>query len=328
MTQNSCSRQLIRLMDIAPNLTDPMFQGIYRGKKVHDSDLHLVLDRAKSVGIYKMMITGSSLNDAKTAYDLVKNYNAEHVLYSTVGCHPCHATDFEDPIYGGPETYVKRLSSLIQTDIDNHKNTGMERKIIAIGECGLDFDREDYCPKEIQIKHYEKHFDLTEQFNMPMFLHDRNTGGLFYEMTRKNRHRFPTGVVHSFTGTMDEMKKYISDLDLYIGINGCSLKTEENLDVVREIPLNRLMLETDAPWCEIRPSHASHKYLNDFDYSIIPDSKKKEKFEMGKSVRSRCEPCHIRQVLHVIARLKGISDTEVAEHAWNNTESVFFNNTV
>src|SRR5947207_2197442 len=70
------------------------------------------------------------------------------------------------------------------------------------------------------------------------------------------------GLVHSFTGSTEEMQRLIK-LGLDIGVNGCSLKTEENLAVVKEIPLQRLQIETDGPWCEIRPSHASAKFLTD-----------------------------------------------------------------
>ena len=76
-----------------------------------------------------------------------------------------------------------------------------------------------------------------------MFLHNRNTGDDFVNMIKANRHRFTNGVVHSFTSTVEEMKQLV-DLGLYIGINGCSLKTEENLQVVKEIPRDRLMIET------------------------------------------------------------------------------------
>jgi TatD DNase family protein len=68
------------------------------------------------------------------------------------------------------------------------------------------------------------------------------------------------GVVHSFTGTVDEMRE-LADLGLFIGINGCSFKTAENCAVVKEVPLDRLMLETDGPWCEVRPSHDGWKFL-------------------------------------------------------------------
>jgi TatD DNase family protein len=68
------------------------------------------------------------------------------------------------------------------------------------------------------------HFDLAEKYNLPMYLHNRNTGNDFYDIVRKNRDRFSTGCVHSFTGTEEELKQ-ILELDLYIGVNGCSLKT-------------------------------------------------------------------------------------------------------
>jgi TatD DNase family protein len=68
------------------------------------------------------------------------------------------------------------------------------------------------------------HFDLAEKLKLPMYLHNRNTGDDFYNLVRKNRDRFTTGVVHSFTGGIEEIKQIV-ELDLYIGINGCSFKT-------------------------------------------------------------------------------------------------------
>lgn len=89
-----------------------------------------------------------------------------------------------------------------------------------------------------------------------MYLHNRNTGDTFYSIVKANRHKFSTGIVHSFTGTKEELQRIV-ELDLYIGINGCSLKTQENLDTLHHIPIERIMLETDSPYCEIRQSHAS-----------------------------------------------------------------------
>jgi TatD DNase family protein len=188
------------------------------------------------------------------------------------------------------------------------------KKIVAIGECGLgrvigylylskrsklmmcnaDYDRTHFCSIEIQKKYFLRQFDLAEETGLPMFLHCRNTGNDFNDMIRANRKRFKNGVVHSFTGTLQEMQDLIN-LDLYIGINGCSLKTDENLEVVKAIPVDRLLLETDAPWCEIRPTHASFKYWKNIEDSLkdvyTPPSKKKEKFESGFMVKSRNEPC-------------------------------------
>lgn len=93
-----------------------------------------------------------------------------------------------------------------------------------------------------------------------MYLHSRSTGTDFVDVIRRNRHRFPTGVVHSFTGTMEEMQQ-ICEMDLFIGINGCSMKTEENCEIVKAIPLERMMVETDCPYCDIRNSHASAPHV-------------------------------------------------------------------
>ncbi|KAI9492897.1 hypothetical protein BDB00DRAFT_826070 [Zychaea mexicana] len=274
----------MRFIDIGANLTDPMFRGIYRGKQAHADDWHLVLKRARDAGVQKLIMTGTNLADSQEAIDEIKKHDEENMLYSTVGCHPTRCTEFESHA-GGPTDYFNKLLNIIK---DNRQH------VVAVGECGLDYDRLHFCPKETQLKYFELQFDLAEKTQLPMFLHNRNTGDDFYTMIKANRHKFRHGVVHSFTGSVEEMKKLV-DLDLYIGVNGCSLKTEENLQVVKEIPSDRLMIETDAPWCEIRPTHASHKYLDTIPKEekdlYMPLTKKKEKFEMGYMVKSRCEPC-------------------------------------
>jgi TatD DNase family protein len=76
-------------------------------------------------------------------------------------------------------------------------------KLVAIGECGLDYDRLNYASKEQQLTVFPWHFALAEKLKLPMYLHNRNTGDDFYDLVRKNRDRFSSGVVHSFTGTTD-----------------------------------------------------------------------------------------------------------------------------
>lgn len=149
------------------------------------------------------------------------------------------------------------------------------------------------------------------------------------------------GCVHSFTGALEEMQELV-ELGLFIGINGCSLKTEENLAVVKALPLDRLMLETDAPWCDMRPTHASAAHLDQYrqkpdaksaqSSSAAPDSLlqryapsavKKEKHSMEKMVKGRNEPCTIGQVALVVAAIKGLEVTEVAQAAERNTRWLF-----
>ena len=168
---------------------------------------------------------------------------------------------------------------------------------------------------------FEPHFKLTEKYNLPMYLHSRATGDEFNNIVKANRHRFPTGVVHSFTGTLDEMKA-ILDMDLYIGINGCSMKTEENVQVVKAIPVERMMVETDCPYCDIRNSHASAMHVQ----TKFP-RKTKEKYDPASEefaiVRDRNEPCTIVQIIEVVAALKGMTTQEVADISYQNTIKMF-----
>ncbi|KAF9211253.1 TatD DNase [Podila verticillata] len=282
-----------------------MFRGSYHGKQAHADDLDQVLLRAKNAGVDRMIVTAGNMDDCHSALALVKDNDA---LFMTVGCHPTRSSEFESHP-NGPEAYFNELKAML--DSPESKS-----KIVAIGECGLDYDRLHFCPKETQQKYFERQFDLAEATGLPMFLHNRNTGKDFGELITKHRSRFSNGVVHSFTGTVEEMQSYL-DLGLYIGINGCSLKTEENLKVAASVPLDRLMLETDGPWCDIRPTHASHKHLSKMSTEqqalYNPPSKKKERFEMGSMVKSRNEPCTMGQVLHVMASLHNMDPEALAQ---------------
>ncbi|KAF8956656.1 TatD DNase [Entomortierella lignicola] len=305
-----------RLIDIGINLTDPMFRGLYHGKQAHTGDLMQVLGRAKKAGVDRMIVTAGNLSDCKEALDLVREHDG---LYMTVGCHPTRCSEFEEH-ENGPEGYFGELKAMLETP-------EAKQKIVAIGECGLDYDRLQFCTKETQLKYFERQFELAETTGLPMFLHNRNTGSDFGKLISEHRSRFSNGVVHSFTGTLEEMQHYL-DLGLYIGINGCSLKTEENLQVASKVPLEKLMLETDGPWCDIRPTHASFKYLSGMTAEqqavYNPPSKKKERFELGSMVKSRNESCTMGQVLHVMAGLHNMDPEELSEIVYRTTTKVFF----
>lgn len=164
-------------------------------------------------------------------------------------------------------------------------------KFIAVGECGLDYDRLEYASKEAQLLAFEPHFDLAQKHNLPMYLHSRATGSEFSDIVKANRHKFSTGVVHSFTGDLKELNDLL-DMNLYIGVNGCSMKTEENCEIVKKVPLDRLMIETDCPYCDIRNSHAGAKYVK----TVFP-RKDKSKYQPKSDdiaiVKDRNEPCTI-----------------------------------
>ncbi|OQR99281.1 deoxyribonuclease TATDN1-like protein [Achlya hypogyna] len=309
----------IRLIDIGANLTDPMFVGNYRGKQKHESDLTQVLERAFNHHVEKIIVTGGSLSESKEALRLARSHDN---LHCTVGVHPTRCSEF----LVDPDGYMAALEEVCR---DGMK----DKKVVAIGEFGLDYDRLEFCPKDVQRLYFERQFALARATQLPLFLHNRNTGGDFcstklfpelaipidcVEMISKHRGDFKDGVVHSFTGSKEEAQQLL-DLGLYIGINGCSLKTAENLEVVKMIPANQLMLETDAPWCDIRPTHAGYCHVR----TTFP-TKKVEKFALGECVKGRNEPCTMLQVLEVVAGVRGDDPLELAAIVFANTTKVFF----
>ena len=194
---------------------------------------------------------------------------------------------------------------------------------VAFGEIGLDYDRLELCPKDIQLEYFAKQLDVAVEVNLPLFLHSRAAHADFVRLLKEREHGLrKKGVVHSFTGTKEEMQELV-ELGWDIGVNGCSLKTEENCEVVRAIPLERLQLETDGPWCEMRASHAGTKFLGGYQEEPMVKWVKKEKWVEGAATKGRNEPCMIGKVAWAVAGIKGVSVEEVAEAAWANTVRMF-----
>jgi TatD DNase family protein len=164
-------------------------------------------------------------------------------------------------------------------------------RVVAIGEIGLDYDRVHFCEPDIQKKYFEKQLELAETFDLPLFLHCRAAHDDFIQILENNKSKTERGgVVHSFDGTLEQAKKFI-EMGFYIGLNGCSLKTDANLEVVKALPNDRIMIETDAPWCEIRPTHASSKHvLTKFENVKRKD---KKKWQRDTLVQGRNEPVTI-----------------------------------
>ena len=233
--------------------------------------------------------------------------------FATVGVHPCSTQDFEKHP-GGSDILLKDLRDLAV----EAKETGC---VVAFGEIGLDWDRLFLSPKETQLKYFEVQLQLAEELQLPLFLHSRSCSADFERIMTAHLEKLPKrGLVHSFTGTVDELESLLK-MGFDIGINGCSMKAEENLAVVKQVPLDKLQIETDGPWCEIRASHASASYLQ--DCPPVPKAVKKEKWQKGLMVKGRNEPATIVQVAHVIAKLKGISTEEVCSAAWKNSVEMF-----
>lgn len=155
--------------------------------------------------------------------------------------HPCSAKHF-DSHPGGPDALLHALKDLARM-------SHAAGHTVAFGEIGLDYDRFHLTPKEQQLKYFEAQLDsVAVPLGLPLFLHMRAAAADFEAILTPRLERLPKkGLVHSFTGSVAEMWRLVG-MGLDIGVNGCSLKTEENVNVVREIPLSSLQIETDGPW--------------------------------------------------------------------------------
>uniref|UniRef100_A0A8C4R2J6 Deoxyribonuclease TATDN1 n=1 Tax=Eptatretus burgeri TaxID=7764 RepID=A0A8C4R2J6_EPTBU len=233
-----------------------------------------------------------------------------------------HPDDFEDVVLRAIDSGVQKFmitggslqdstDALALAQTDGEGETSTTNQLIS-----RDFDRLEFCPKETQLKFFERQFELAEQTQLPMFFHCRNAHAQFLQAVKQNRKRFVNGVVHSFTGSKEEAAALIAQ-GLYIGINGCSLKTEANVDAMCSIPSDKMMIETDSPWCGIKNSHAGARHIR----TTFPT---KKAWEKGHCVKDRNEPCHIMQVLEVIAALRNEDPNLLADTLYNNTMKVFF----
>ncbi|KAL7414391.1 Mg-dependent DNase [Mrakia frigida] len=309
-----------KFIDIAFNATDSMFKGVYHGKPRHPDDLHDVLLRSKAAGVSTCILTGGSLSESQEALELAE----KHGVYSTVGLHPTRSNEMEED----PVGYLAALDALISKGKKGGKGKG---RVVAIGECGLDYDRLHFCPSSIQKTHFLSQLSLARTHSLPLFLHSRAAHRDFIDILRSRSEDWKArgGVVHSFTGTKEEMEEILElDRSLFVGINGCSLKTEEGLEMVRGIPLERLMLETDSPYCTPTTSHASHAHLITLPPTLAAlysptSSNKPDKFKAGEAVKGRMEPSGIGRVAWVVAKVKGVEMEVVVKAVWENTVRMF-----
>lgn len=278
LTQVSKMAWKPRYFDIGVNFSDLMFQGCYNGSKTpkHPADIDKVAERAHLFNVDRILITASSLKESKEHFDLVAQY--PNRFFSTVGVHPCTvAQEFYVEKDGShTEELVPDLEARLQ-NLRQITEEGVKKgHVKAFGEIGLDYDRLHYSTKTQQLTMFKKQLEVLadlKSYKLPLFLHMRSACDDFISIIKPFIDRgdiiHGNGVVHSFTGTKEELLKLL-DLGFYIGVNGCSLKTEENLEVAKLIPKEKLLIETDAPWCEIRKSHAGYKYITPYPNKFYP----------------------------------------------------------
>ena len=260
--------RIANLVDIGANLTHPAFHG----------DLPGVLARAREAGVGRMVITGTSVLESARASGLAKEH--PEVLFATAGVHPHHAAECD-------ASTIPALRALAQ-----------QPRVVAIGECGLDFNR-NYSPHPDQEKWFAAQAELACEIRKPLFLHSRDAKEKFVEVLKQFK-TLPPAVAHCFTGTREELHSYL-DLGLYIGITGwiCDERRGAHLlELVRDIPDDRLLLETDAP------------YLTPRDLRPQPKAR-------------RNEPAFLPHILRTVARALGKPAERVAEETTRNAQAFF-----
>lgn len=259
-----------KYVDIGVNITSKQLSGSVFNV-LEDGHVHNVTD---------MIFTGSTLKSSLKSLELAEIHNLLPInkvkLWTTIGVHPHGAKEWTAATY-----------DVIDLELTKNNST-----IVAVGEIGLDYDRM-FSTKEEQLRAFEDQIKLSIKHNKPLFLHERDAFDDFYKMLEKYKGQIK-GVVHCFTGTKANVQKYIS-LGMHIGITGWIGDNRRNADLleaVKYIPLDKIMLETDAP------------YLS--------------------PIRSKvCYPSEIRFVCQLVAKQLKLQEDEFARICYNNTRKFF-----
>ncbi len=214
-----------------------------------------------------------------------------------------------------------------------------------------------FASKEIQQRYFPLHFKLTKATGLPLFLHNRDSTEDFMAILEKHQDDFTTGCVHSFDAGEEALKRILAfPKKLYIGLNGCSIRREDGFETMKKIPLDRILIETDCPYCEVKSSHVGHNLVKtrwpQVDPGKYQDVKEEidhpyfatvgkggkyaslEELEKAMAIRQtrplpqvvsgRVEPCHIIQVLEIICQARGLDYVETAKQFYRNTLECFF----
>jgi TatD DNase family protein len=203
--------------------------GINLAHKQYDHDRDAVLRRAREAGVRRMLVTGTSVASTKEAIALSQAHPG--TIFATAGIHP------HDASHASPEA-LRELAALARSP-----------EVRAVGECGLDFDR-DFSPRPAQEAAFEAQLQLAVETQQPLFLHERAAHERFLAILAPFRPRLTRAVLHCFTGGARELDACLA-LDLHIGITGwiCDERRGAGLrPLMARIPADRLMIETDGPY--------------------------------------------------------------------------------
>ena len=257
------------IADIACNFTSDRF----------DNDLDEVINHAIVNNITKFGLICSRLSDIDKLLEIYNRYSKD--MFFTIGVHPHHANEIN-------EEYLKKLKEVI-----NNNNPH------AIGETGLDFFR-NLSTYEEQIFAFEEQIKIAIDTNKPLFLHQRDSHDDFIKILRKYSSDINKSVVHCFTGTKEQLNDYL-ELDCYIGVTGWICDAKRNVELrktIKNIPLERLMIETDCPY-------------------LIPKNLEE------KPKNNRNEPSYLNHIANEVATLMKKDINDIREKTYKTSLSFF-----
>lgn len=239
-------------------------------------DFDTVLQRAAEAGVKRMMIAGIDGHTSARAVELAESC---HGIYASVGVHPHDARSCS-------QKTLTELSALAR-----------HPKVAAWGEIGLDFNRM-YAPQQDQERWFVHQLEIADQLDLPLIFHERDSQGRFLQILEATPATRRRAVVHCFSGSASELGRYL-DMGFYIGITGIVTMAKRGRalrDMLPDIPKNRLLIETDAPYLTPVPQRNKHR---------------------------RNEPAFVRQVLTKVAEVLDQDLSSLARQVWDNTCTLF-----
>jgi len=257
------------LFDIACNFSSERF----------DNDLEMVIDRAIKENVNKFLVVSASIKEFDKVYKIYQKHS-ENCLF-TIGTHPHHAKEFD------------ASSSKLMTELVNNFQPN------SIGETGLDFFR-NISSYEEQIFAFEEQIKISIQSSKPLFLHQRDAHKDFIKLIKPYKNDIKKAVVHCFTGTQEELDDYL-ELGFHIGLTGWICDERRNVDLrksLKNIPIDKLMIETDCPY-------------------LIPRNLN------NKPKSNRNEPAYLPHIANEIALLMNIDKDKLIDITYKNSINFF-----
>lgn len=224
-----------------------MYQNIFDTHSHYDDekfnpDREAILNNLQSQGVSLVVSCGCDIDSTQFNFDLAQKYD---YIYFATGFHP------------------ENLQGATLDDLKIIEKFAQNKRCVAIGEIGLDYHWMD-SPKEVQREFFEAQIELAKKLDIPVIVHDRDAHGDTLDILKSTK---PKGVVHCFSGSR-EMAREIIRLGMYIGLNGVVTfpNARKSLEVVKEIPIERLVLETDCPYLAPTPVRGKRNDSSNIPY--------------------------------------------------------------